>query len=79
MKSTTSTLVSPPISSPPTGSQLPPYLLNTDPLQPEDMPLQLALLTMEVRSQREALQRLSSVLNMAGRMTALPTMGPEDA
>lgn len=57
-----------PNSSPPE----PPYLLNTEPMEPEDMPLQLALLTMEVRAQRQALQRLSAVLDMAGRMTALP-------
>ena len=74
MKSPTSTHGFPPLSKPPA---IPPYLCNTEPLEPEAIPLQLALLTMEVRSQREALQRLASVLDLAGRMTALPT-GLED-
>lgn len=75
MKSQTSTLVSPPPSNLPAT---PPYLCNTEPLEPEAIPLQLALLTMEVRLQREALQRLSAALNYAGHMTTLPT-GLEDA
>ena len=69
MKSQTSTPDSPPNSNLPA---LPPYLLNTEPMEPEHIPLQLALLTMEVRSQREALQRLSAALNYAGHMTTLP-------
>lgn len=68
MKSRTSTPAFPPISSP----SLPPYLSNTEPMEPADIPLQLALITMEVRSQREALQRLASALDLAGRMTTLP-------
>jgi hypothetical protein len=75
MKSPTSTLVSPPLSSPP---GLPPYLCNTEPLEPEAIPLQLALLTMEVRTQREALQRLTAVLDMASRMSALPGINLDD-
>jgi len=74
MKSPTSTPAFPPNSSPPP----PPYLCNTEPLEPEAIPLQLALLTMEVRLQREALQRLSAALNYAGHMTTLPTTGITD-
>ena len=44
----------------------------------EHVPLQVALLTMEVAAQREALARLSAVLDMASRMTAMPTTGPDD-
>ena len=73
MKSRTSTPVSPRRSSRP----VPPYLLNTEPMEPEAIPLQLALLTMEVRSQREALERLSAALNYAGHMTLPP--GATDA
>ena len=68
MKSQTSMQDFPLNSSPPE----PPYLSNTEPMELDDVPLQLALLTMEVRAQRQALQRLSAALGMAGRMTALP-------
>ena len=50
----------------------------TQPLEIEAIPLQLALLTMEVAAHREALQRLASVLDLAARMTALPTTGRDD-
>lgn len=75
MKSPTSTPDSPSLFIPdlrPSTTRLPPYLLNTEPMEPADIPLQLALLTMEVRTQREALDRLSSVLEFASRMTTLP-------
>ena len=55
---------------------LPNYLRETEPLEIEAVPLQLALLTMEVRAQREALQRLAAVLELASRMTTLPA--PDD-
>ena len=74
MKSTTSIPDFPPNSA----AGLPPYLNNTEPLEPEALPLQLALLTMEVRAQRQALERLSSVLDLAGRMTALPEAGSDN-
>ena len=73
MKSTTSIPASPPSSNP-----LPPFLRETEPMELEHVPLQLALLTMEVAEQRKALERLSAVLDMASRMTALPTTGPDD-
>lgn len=44
----------------------------------DDIPLQVSLLTMEIAAQRQALQRLASVLDLAGRMTVLPTMGLDD-
>lgn len=47
---------------------LPPYLHNTEPLETEDIPLQLALITMEVASLREKLARLSQALTEAGQM-----------
>ena len=73
MKSTTSIPDFPPNSPAP----LPPYLNRVEPMELEDIPLQLALLTMEVRAQRMALQRLSAVLDMASRMTALPEAGSD--
>ena len=72
MKFQTSTPVSPPLFMPdlrPSSHNLPPYLLNTEPMEAADIPLQLALLTMEVRAHREALDRLSAVLNYAASMT----------
>lgn len=41
---------------------LPPYLHNTEPLEPEDLPLQTALLTMEMASFRRKLAALSQGL-----------------
>lgn len=42
----------------PEPSELPPYLYNTDPMEPEDIPLQVALLTMEIASLRQFLMTL---------------------
>lgn len=47
---------------------LPPYLSNTEPLEPEEIPLQLSLLTMEVAAQRAALDRLAQLMNYAATM-----------
>ena len=41
---------------------LPSYLNNTDPLEPEDIPLQLALVTMELAAMRTAQARLARAL-----------------
>jgi hypothetical protein len=51
---------------------LPPYLNNTDPLEPEDIPLQLALLTMEAASTR---QKLAAMAELLAQMAAL--MSPD--
>jgi hypothetical protein len=51
----------------PTPSELPLYLKATEPLELEDIPLQVALLTMELAAQRQALLALSAAL----RATAL--------
>ena len=40
---------------------LPPYLNNTDPLEPEDIPLQLALITMEMASYRQKLTAMAAM------------------
>jgi len=37
---------------------LPPYLLRTDPMELDDLPLQVALLTMEVAALRVALEAI---------------------
>lgn len=44
---------------------LPPFLLNTDPMEPEDMPLQLALVTMELARLRTDLSVLRAALDDA--------------
>ena len=40
---------------------LPPYLNNTEPLEPEDIPLQVALLTMEMAALRQKLSTMSEI------------------
>ena len=75
MKSPTSIPAFPPPSNLP---GLPPFLKETQAMELEAIPLQVALLTMEVAAQRQALQRLASVLDLASRMTALPATGLED-
>lgn len=62
MKSTVSEIGSTPQFLDPS---LPPYLKTTEPLEPEDIPLQLALLTMEVANQRMTLQRIADLLSYA--------------
>jgi hypothetical protein len=47
---------------------LPPYLHNTEPLEPEDIPLQLALLTMEVAALRE---RMTAIADLMQQMASL--------
>ena len=44
---------------------LPPFLLNSDPLEPEDIPLQVALLTMEMARIRSDLSALRAALDSA--------------
>lgn len=47
---------------------LPSYLYNTEPLEPEDLPLQVALLTMELANMRTAQAQISRQLRtLAGR------------
>ena len=57
----TSTRNSPPLFIPDLRP-LPPYLRRTEPMEAEDIPLQLALLTMEVATQRQALALLATTL-----------------
>ena len=40
------------------GQELPPFLLNTEPMEPDELPLQVALLTMEIASLRTKLAAL---------------------
>lgn len=42
---------------------LPPYLLRTDPMEWEDIPLQVSLLTMEARAARETIFKLMEELS----------------
>jgi predicted RNA methylase len=44
-------------------SELPPFLRNSDPLEPEDIPLQVALLTMELARMRADLAALRAALD----------------
>jgi hypothetical protein len=41
-------------------SDLPPYLLATEPMEIEDLPLQVALLTMEIAALRQEIARLAA-------------------
>jgi hypothetical protein len=45
----------------------PPYLMNTEPLELEDLPLQVALLTMEVASLRDKLMAATRLLEEMAR------------
>lgn len=60
MKFPTSIPVSPPLSNP-----LPPYLRETEPMEIEQIPLQVSLLTMEIAAQRQALERLAALFEAA--------------
>ena len=60
-------------------SDLPPYLRSTEALELEDLPLQVSLLTMELAEHRKALQRLSTLLQSAGGVSALPAFDPVTA
>lgn len=42
------------------GEILPSYLLNTEPLEPTDLPLQVALLTMELAQLRQVVTLLAA-------------------
>ena len=57
----TSTRNSPPLFIPDLRP-LPPYLRRTEPMEPDDLPLQVALLTMEVATQRKSLALLATTL-----------------
>ena len=57
---------------------LPPFLNNIEPLEMEDIPLQLALITMEVASQREKLMALSRMFEEMARLVKPDLfLGPE--
>lgn len=71
MKSQTLTPASPPLFIPDLRP-LPPYLRATEPMEPEDIPLQLALLTMEVANQRKALDRLAFLFRTIGEAIDSP-------
>lgn len=49
----------------------PPFLLETEPMEPEDMPLQLALLTMEIANLRTSLAIVSDVLEKTASLALL--------
>lgn len=72
MKSQTLTPASPPLFIPDLRP-LPPYLRATEPMEPEDIPLQLALLTMEVANQRKALDRLAFLFRTIGEAIDPPS------
>jgi hypothetical protein len=59
------------------ASQLPPFLRSTEMLEPEDIPLQVALLTMEVAQLRLSLSRLAALLMTAGQETDPPQLPAE--
>jgi hypothetical protein len=46
---------------------LPPYLLRTEPMELEDIPLQVALLTMEIANMRRSLEALTRLMENAAR------------
>ncbi len=46
-------------------SFLPPFLLNSEPMEPEDIPLQVALLTMELARLRQDMTALRAELDNA--------------
>lgn len=48
----------PPIIPPPDDSDLPSYLRDTDPLELEHIPLQVALLTMELAQHHQLLKQI---------------------
>lgn len=52
---------------------LPPYLHNTEPLEPEDVPLQLALITMEVAELRDRMAAMARAFTELARLMAPPT------
>lgn len=58
------------MASPP----LPSFLLETAPLEAEDIPLQVALLTMEVASLRDRLTTLAWLLRQAGEASEPPAV-----
>jgi hypothetical protein len=49
-------------------SDLPPYLHNTEPMEVEDLPLQVALLTMEAAAMRSTLTETALTLESMGRL-----------
>lgn len=56
------------LTEPQTLLDLPPYLNRTDPMELDDLPLQVALLTMELAAQRQTLARLACLLETAARL-----------
>ena len=73
----TSTPVSPRTSNPDNLDPLPPYLRRTEPMEPEDLPLQLALLTMEVAAMYKVLGRLADLLETMATAVRPPVF-PDD-
>jgi hypothetical protein len=51
----------------------PPYLHNTDPMEVDELPLQVSLLTMELAAQRERLAELTAELDRLAKW-----QGPTD-
>ena len=47
--------------------ELPPYLLRTEPMELEDLPLQVSLLTMEVANMRRSLEAIARLMDNAVR------------
>lgn len=57
---------------------LPPYLARTEPMEVEDLPLQVSLLTMELAAMRQMMQRMAVVLETAARMMNPPGLDLDD-
>jgi hypothetical protein len=57
---------------------LPPYLQRTEPMEVEDLPLQVSLLTMELALHRQMMGRMAIILETAARMLQGPGLGLDD-
>jgi hypothetical protein len=53
---------------------LPPYLRQTEPLELEDLPLQVSLLTMEIATLRQRLTELAKLATLAAMLLNPPQM-----
>ena len=53
----------------------PPFLRNSEPMEAEELPLQVSLLTMELAAQREALMKVADALATIAAMLRPPSYG----
>jgi hypothetical protein len=56
------------------ANDLPPFLLRTDPMEVDDLPLQVSLLTMEVASLRRSLEAVADLMEQAAANVRPPQM-----